>query len=58
MGLRQVRYGVGGDGPMDLIYLTPKEYVPTLERITPVAAVVPEAVELLPGAVATSRDNP
>lgn len=49
MGLRQLWYEAGGDGPMDLICLTPEEFALARERITLVAAVLPEALELLPG---------
>ena len=48
IGLRQLWYDVGGEGPMDLIYLTPEEFAETQQRITLVAAVLPEAIELLP----------
>lgn len=49
MGLRQLWYEAGGDGPMDLICLTPDEFAQAQGRITLVAAVLPEALELLPG---------
>lgn len=48
IGLRQLWYAAGGDGPMDLICLTPEEFVRAQRRITLVAAVLPEAIDLLP----------
>lgn len=48
MGLRQTFYEVGGFAPMDLICLTPEEFEAARGRITLVAAVMPEAVDLLP----------
>ena len=48
IGLRQLWYHVGGEGPMDLICLTPEEFAEAQRRITLVAAVLPEAIELLP----------
>ena len=48
IGLRQLWYEVGGEGPMDLICLTPEEFAAAQRRITLVAAVLPEAIELLP----------
>jgi predicted nucleotidyltransferase len=47
IGLRQTWYRVGGNGPMDLICLTPEELVVARERISLVAAVLPEAIDLL-----------
>ncbi|MDP9371641.1 MAG: nucleotidyltransferase domain-containing protein [Chloroflexota bacterium] len=52
VGLRQWWYEAGGDSPMDLICLTPEEFELARGRIGLVAAVLPEAVELLPRAVA------
>lgn len=48
IGLRQLWYDLGGEGPMDLICLTPEEFAAAKQRITLVAAVLPEAIELLP----------
>lgn len=48
-GLRQAWYGVGGHGPMDLVCLTPEEFDSARRRISLVAAVLPEAIDLLPG---------
>ena len=48
IGLRQLWYEVGGQGPMDLICLTPDEFAAAQRRITLVAAVLPEAIELVP----------
>lgn len=47
-GLRELWYRSGGDGPMDLICLTPEEFALARQRITLVAAVLPEALDLLP----------
>jgi predicted nucleotidyltransferase len=49
--LRQLWYGVGGEGPMDLICLTPEEFALAQGRITLVAAVLAEAVDLLSATV-------
>ena len=48
IGLRQLWYEVGGQGPMDLICLTPEEFAEAQRRITLLAAVLPEAIDLLP----------
>jgi predicted nucleotidyltransferase len=48
MGLRDLFYEVGGHAPMDLICLTPEEFDQARQRITLVAAVLPEAIDLLP----------
>lgn len=56
IGLRQMWYEAGGEGPMDLICLTPDEFVLARGRITLVAAVLPEAIDLLPeGAAPAGR---
>jgi predicted nucleotidyltransferase len=47
-GLRQLWYAAGGDGPMDLLCLTPEEFDVARDRATLVAAVLPHAVSLLP----------
>jgi predicted nucleotidyltransferase len=47
VGLREMFYGVGGHAPMDLICLTPEEFESAQRRITLVAAVLPEAIDLL-----------
>jgi hypothetical protein len=46
-GLRQLWYQSGGDGPMDLICLTPTEFALEQQKITLVAAVLPEAIDLV-----------
>jgi hypothetical protein len=46
-GLRQIWYGVGGDGPMDLICVTPEEFDLDRQRASLIAAVLPEAIDLL-----------
>jgi hypothetical protein len=46
--LRQLWYGVGGDGPMDLICVTPEEFAMDRQRASLIAAVLPEAIDLLP----------
>lgn len=50
IGLRQLWYEEGGDSPMDLICLTPEEFATAERRISLVAAVLPEAIELLSAA--------
>ena len=46
-GLRQMFYDVGGHAPMSLVCLTPEEFEVARGRATLVAAVLPEAVDLL-----------
>ena len=48
LGLRDIFYAVGGQAPMDLMCLTPEEFEEARHRITLVAAVLPEAIDLLP----------
>ncbi|MGH2460086.1 MAG: hypothetical protein ACRDIY_14620, partial [Chloroflexota bacterium] len=52
-GLRDLFYEVGGHAPMDLICLTPEEFEQARHRITLVAEVLPEAIDLLSVAQAT-----
>ena len=40
-------WDVGGDAPLDLICLTPDEFESAKRRITLVAEVLPEAIDLL-----------
>lgn len=47
VGLRQLWYDAGGDAPLDLICLTPQEFADAQRRISLIAAVLPEAVDLL-----------
>jgi predicted nucleotidyltransferase len=47
-GLREIFYELGGHAPMDLICLTPAEFEKARTGINLVAAVLPEAIELLP----------
>lgn len=47
IGLRQVWRQVGGTGPMDLFCLTPDEFAQEQQHISLIAAVLPEAVDLL-----------
>lgn len=47
IGLRQLWYAAGGEGPMDLLCVTPEEFAVAQRRISLIAAVLPEAVELL-----------
>jgi predicted nucleotidyltransferase len=47
IGLRPLFYALGGHAPMDFICLTPDEFDAAQRRITLVAAVIPEAVDLL-----------
>lgn len=48
VGLRQFWYQAGGEGPLDLICLTPEEFARAHDRITLVATVLPESIDLLP----------
>ena len=48
VGLRRIWYQAGGEGPMDLLCLTPEEFALAQQRITLVAAVMPEAIDLFP----------
>ena len=41
-------YGAGGDGPVGFICLTPEEFDDARTRISLIAAVLPEAIDLLP----------
>ena len=43
-------YEAGGDGPADLICLTPEEFDDARSRISLIAAVLPEAIDLLDAA--------
>lgn len=49
-GLRDLFYEVGGHAPLDLICLTPEEFEEARHKITLVAAVLPEAIDLLSNA--------
>jgi predicted nucleotidyltransferase len=40
-------YEAGGDGPVDFICLTPEEFDDARSRISLIAAVLPEAIDLL-----------
>ena len=53
--MRDLFYEVGGHAPMDLICLTPEEFDEASRHITLVAAVLPEAVDLLGVADAPPR---
>lgn len=46
-GLRAIWYDTGGDGPMDIICLSPQEFERAQERITLISAVLPQAIDLL-----------
>jgi predicted nucleotidyltransferase len=46
-GLHEIFYRVGGYAPLDFICLTPEEFEAAKGRITLVAAVLPEAIDLL-----------
>ncbi|CAN5754872.1 nucleotidyltransferase domain-containing protein [soil metagenome] len=47
IGLRSLWYEAGGVGPMDLICLTPEEFAEGQQRSSLVAAVLPDAIDLL-----------
>jgi hypothetical protein len=47
IGLRELWYEAGGEDPLDLICVTPEEFERARNRITLVAAVLPEAIDLL-----------
>ncbi|MFN8636037.1 MAG: hypothetical protein U0893_19490 [Chloroflexota bacterium] len=46
-GLHDVYFDVGGNGALRLICLTPEEFESAKKRITLVAEVLPEAIDLL-----------
>ena len=48
IGLRAIWYEAGGNAPMDLICLTSDEFEQASRGITLIAAVLPEAIDLLP----------
>jgi predicted nucleotidyltransferase len=48
IGLRDIFYDLGGHAPMDLICLTPTEFEKARTGINLDAAVLPEAIDLLP----------
>jgi predicted nucleotidyltransferase len=48
LGLRDIWYRVGGDGPVDFICLTQDEFDAASHRISLIQAVLPEAIDLLP----------
>lgn len=47
IGLRPIWYEAGGDTSMDLFCLTPEEFTDAQARIGIIAAVIPEAIDLL-----------
>jgi predicted nucleotidyltransferase len=47
-GIHEIWWYAGGQGAMDLICLTPQEFEEARHRISLVAAVLPEAIDLLP----------
>jgi predicted nucleotidyltransferase len=53
-GLHELYWEVGGDAPLDLICLTPEEFEIARGRITLVAEVLPEAIDLLAEEPATA----
>jgi predicted nucleotidyltransferase len=52
VGMHDIFYAVGGNAPLDLICLTPAEFEFAKGRITLVASVLPEAIDLLAEATA------
>jgi predicted nucleotidyltransferase len=48
IGLRELFYAVGGSAPMDLICVTPEEFESARLKPTLIAAVVDDAIDLLP----------
>jgi predicted nucleotidyltransferase len=54
IGLRDMFYEVGGEASLDLICLTPEEFERAKGRITLVAEVLPEAIDLLAEEPATA----
>jgi Nucleotidyltransferase domain len=46
-GLRALWYAVGGDGPMELVCVSPTEFAADLRQPSLLQAVLPEAVDLL-----------
>jgi hypothetical protein len=53
IGLRELWYRSGGQGAMDLICLSPEEYRVAQGRISLIAAVLPETIDLLGALTAT-----
>lgn len=51
-GLRRLFREEGGSGGIDIICLTPEEFERARQRVSLVAAVLPEAIDLLPAATA------
>jgi predicted nucleotidyltransferase len=51
-GMHDLFYEVGGNAPLDLILLTPEEFEWAKGRVTLVASVLPEAIDLLAEATA------
>lgn len=47
IGLRDLWYRVGGQGPMDLLCVTPEEFLAAQQHISLIAAVLPVAIDLL-----------
>jgi predicted nucleotidyltransferase len=46
-GLRSMFYEVGGHAPMDIFCLTPEEFESAKDRVSLIAAVLPDAIDLL-----------
>ncbi|HMM43505.1 MAG TPA: nucleotidyltransferase domain-containing protein [Thermomicrobiales bacterium] len=46
-GLRAIWHDTGGDGPMDIICLSPQEFEQAQGRISLISAVLPQAIDLL-----------
>lgn len=49
IGLWALWYGAGGNAPLDLLCVTPEEYAVASTHISLIAAVLPEAIDLLAG---------
>ncbi len=47
LGIRELWSSVGGEGSMDLICLTPEEFEVARHRISLIAEVLPETIDLL-----------
>ena len=54
IGLRELFYAVGGSAPMDLICVTPEEFERARLQPTLIAAVVDDAIDLLPRPMAAA----
>jgi hypothetical protein len=57
IGLRQLWYAAGGHAPLDLICVTPDEFAIAHERISLIAAVYDDAIDLIPECCETAKPS-